>query len=163
MKSCLALAIALMLLPACGGAADAQGLVDEAQAALTARDYDQAAVLAEKAALAAGTEGNVNLKWRATGIKISALGRGGKGMEAASALEAAAMEFSDKVDARFYAKTIGEVQTGGDIEGALAVLEAGSKRFPDKKAEFDGAAQKLKTAGAGDPEVLERLKALGYL
>ena len=73
------------------------------------------------------------------------------------------MEFTDRVDARLYAKTIGEVQAGGDIEGALAVLEAGSARFPDKKGEFDAAAEKLSAAGAGDPEVLERLKALGYL
>jgi tetratricopeptide (TPR) repeat protein len=166
MKSLL-LALTVLLIPACGGANDAQGLVDEAQAALTAREYPKAAGLAAKAVAAAKQAGDESLAFRGTSIRISALAREGKGPEAVSALEAAATEYPSRVDAKLYARTMSALQQAKSIEGALDVLEAGSERFPDSRAAFEDGAAKLAAmlqSGAGsDPEAIERLKSLGYL
>jgi tetratricopeptide (TPR) repeat protein len=163
----LLLALTALLIPACGGPADTQGLIDQAQTALTAREYTKAAGLAEKAAMAAKQEQNEPLGFRATGLHISALARDGQGPQATAALESAATAFPARVDAKLYARTMSELQQAGNIDGALDVLEAGGKRFPDQKAAFDDGAAKLaamlKADAGSDPAAIERLKSLGYL
>ncbi len=162
LPACLALAV---LLTACGGAATPQELLDSAQGALTAGNYEKAAGDAVAAGAAAAASGDDNLAWRAKSVELLALGKQGDGASLLVVLKAAEAKWADKVDPKFLTRLITELDKGNDIPGAIAVLGHGVERFPESKAQFDkfGAMLAEKAKSAGDDAGMKQLQQLGYL
>lgn len=152
------LVLALLSLTACG--ASLQDQENEARGALNARDWAKATQLADAALQGAGADKAA--AWRLEQIRLEALAGEGKGAEVASSLERLAGSYAGQVTAALYRSLGDKLKAAGDTSGAIDVLAAGDKRFPDEHESFQAAIDALK-AGSLDPAEIEKLKALGYL
>ena len=152
--------LAPILLPvfgliACSGSPEAQ--LEEARRHLAAGAYAEAATTAN-AGLAAGAEGTV--AWR---LELTALEGEARTVQTAAVLarlERLSGSHAGQVTGPLYVQTAGQVKEAGDAEGAIGVLDAGAKRFPDD-ADITQAIDRLKATGSS--EEIERLRSLGYV
>jgi hypothetical protein len=148
--------LALLLLFACSGGPEA-GLKD-ARARLAAGDF-AAAAAAANAGLAAGAEGAV--AWRLELAALEAEARGAKGADARARLERLADgPFAEEAAGSLYVQTAGQLREAGDAAGAVDVLDAGAKRFPQ---DGDIARAIAQAKASGSDAELERLRSLGYV
>ena len=65
-------------------------------------------------------------------------------------------------NATLYLAIASYVREAGDTSGAIDILVAGDKRFPEESEKFESQIRELQ-AGGLDPAELERLRSLGYL
>jgi hypothetical protein len=149
------LAALLGALLACGAGPEAQ--LEEARSQLAKGAYAEA-VAAAGAGLAAGAEGSV--AWRLELVALEGEARGGRGAEVLARLERLAGPWSAQVSAPLYVQTAGQLKEAGDGAGAVSVLDAGAKRFPQDAAIAQAITQSKAT---GSDAELERLRSLGYV
>ncbi len=161
MKAGLVSSLLLVLLIACG--ASPEDLRKEAQAKLDAGDPAAALQLAETALKDPAIAANKADAWRFESIRLEGLARTSKGGVVATELDRLAGSYSGQVTAALYRSVADKARAAGDNSGAIAILEAGDKRFPAEKDSFAEAIQAINAAGGLDPAEIERLKALGYL
>lgn len=149
----------LLVLTACQGSlADKE---KEARAALDARDFAKARQVSETA-LAGAASGDAATRWRLEQIRLDALANEKQGAEVASSLERLAGAYPTQVTPALYRSLADRLKAAGDTTGAIDVLAAGDKRFPQEHELFAKDIEALKQ-GNLDPAQVERLKALGYL
>ncbi len=155
-----ALVLVCLLLAACEASlADRE---KEARAALDARDYAKARALSEAALADASAQADPATAWRLEQIRLDALAYGKQGAEVVASLERLAGRYPTQVTAALYRSLADRLKTAGDTSGAIDVLAAGDKRFPQEHEIFLKEIEALKQGGL-DPAQVERLKALGYL
>jgi len=155
MSRSLAVAILAFAL-ACGGGPDEA--LEEARSHLAAGAYAQAAAAAARG-LEAGAEGAT--AWR---LELAALEGEARGKDAAAASARLARlaegPFASQVTASLYVQTAGQLKESGDGAGAVRVLDAGAKRFPDDAHIAQAIARSKATGTAAE---VEQLRSLGYV
>src|SRR5262245_268324 len=162
MRNRLVIALFAASLAGCGGksAADYQ---QEAQAALDRRDNAKAIEVVNEALGKDAVAKDPAAVWRLQQIRLDALAKSGKGAEVAQEIERLAGSYPKLVSASLYRSLADKAKAAGDTGGAIDILAAGERRFPDDHASFAEAIGALKGAGGLDPEQVKKLKALGYL
>jgi hypothetical protein len=145
----------VLVLAACGAGPEAQ--LEKAREHLAQGAYAEAASAASQG-LAAGAEGAV--AWRLELAALEGEARGGKTAEALARLERLAAAWTAQVGGSLYVQTAGQVKEAGDAAGAISVLDAGAKRFPD---DADIARAIAQSKATGTAEEIERLRSLGYV
>lgn len=153
------LVLAFGLLAACGGASVADRR-QEAQAALDAGDYAKAVEVADATLKDPATAREATEAWRLEQLRLDALARSGRGAEVLATLQRLAGSHAAQVNAAVYHASADKLRAAGDGKGAVDVLDAGFKRFPDDTS-FKAAIDEM--SNSADPAEIERLKALGYL
>lgn len=149
-------ALVFTLLVACGGTSPEKQL-ESAQAALASGDW-AAASTAVTQGLAAGAEGTT--AWRLELVGLEAQARGKMGAEALATIERLAGADSAQVKAALYLQTATQLTEAGDGANAVAILDAGLKRFP----EDEGLKKAIDQAKAGgDDASMQQLRSLGYI
>ncbi len=147
--------VLLWMLLSCGAGPEDQ--LENARGHLAAGDYAEAAAAAARG-LEAGAEGAT--AWRLELTALEGEARGGKTTEVLARLDRLAEARSAQVTGSLYVQTAGQVKEAGDATGAINVLDAGAKRFPED-ADIARAIDQLKASGS-DAEI-ERLRSLGYV
>jgi hypothetical protein len=66
------------------------------------------------------------------------------------------------VNSSLYLAIASYLHEAGDASGAIDLLLAGDKRFPEESEKFKAQIEKLKASGL-DPAEIDRLRSLGYL
>ena len=146
----------LCLCWACGASPEAR--LEKAQAELAKGDYAAAAQSAAQG-LAAGAQGAT--AWRLELAALEAEARGKQSSDVLARLARLATgPFSAQLGPPLYVQTAGQLKEAGDAAGAIGVLDAGAKRFP-QDADIAQAIERSKASGS--PEELERLRSLGYV
>lgn len=150
----------LLLLCACNSSlADRE---KQARVALDTRDFAKARQIAE-AALQDATPGkDAATSWRLEQIRLDALANQKQGPEVVASLDRLAGPYGPQVTPALYRSLADRLKTAGDTTGAIDVLAAGDKRFPQEHEVFAKDIAGLKQ-GSLDPAQVEKLKALGYL
>jgi hypothetical protein len=134
-----------------------ESLLEAARGNLEAGDY-AAAVDTATRGLAAGAEGAT--AWRLELTALEGEARGGHTDAALARLERLAGSWSDQIRASLYVQTASQLKEGGDAAGAISVLDAGNKRFPDDE---DIVLAIMQARESGSDAELERLRSLGYV
>lgn len=152
--SCLLLIAVIGL--GCGGSAHDE--LATARQALADADYEEALAAADSG-LAEDPDDTTH--WGLELVKLEALARGGDGAGAVSALNALAERYPERVPVTQYSATAYQLRAAGRKPEAIAVLDAGVKRFPDESmlVRLIGAED---SAGMESAE-LDMLKSLGYV
>jgi hypothetical protein len=151
-----AAALALLgWLVACGGGPEER--LEEARGHLAAGEWAEAAAAASRG-LEAGAAGAT--AWRLELAALEGEARAGRTAEALARLERLAEAWSAQVSGALYVQTAGQLKEGGDAAGAIGVLDAGAKRFP-QDADITRAIRQLQATGSD--EEIERLRSLGYV
>jgi predicted Zn-dependent protease len=146
---------ALSLLAACGASPEQQ--LEQAREELGSGSYAEAEASAA-AGLEAGAEGAT--AWRLELVALEAEARARKTEAALARLERLAGAWAKQVGGSLFVQTAGQLREAGDPAGAIDLLHAGAKRFPedpDVKKAIDQAK------AAGSAAEYERLRTLGYL
>jgi hypothetical protein len=154
MSRLLALVLVLIL-ASCGTGPEEQ--LEKARGHLAQGAYAEAAADAAQG-LAAGAEGSV--AWRLELAALEGEARGGKTADVLARLDRLERAWTGQVTGSLYVQTAGQLKEAGDAAGAISVLDAGAKRFPEDTAIARAIAQS-KTSGT--PEEIERLRSLGYV
>jgi len=152
--------LGLAFLIGCGP--DLEKMKDEAQHALSVGNFSQSREISTRA-LERLPESEKRLAWSLERIRLEALAREGRAGEALETLERLAAEYPGQANASLYLAIASYVKDAGDSSGAIDILIAGDKRFPEDSEEFEVQIQELHQAGSMDPAEIERLKSLGYL
>ena len=152
--------IGLLFLIGCSP--DPAQLKDEAQQALSVGDFSQAREISARA-LGQVPESDKRLIWSLERIRLEALARDNQAAEAFETLERLAAEYPAQADASLYLAIASYLEEAGGAGGAIDILVAGDKRFPEKSEQFEAEIQELHEAGSMDPAEIERLRSLGYL
>lgn len=156
------LVLFLVVLAACKGSlADRE---KEARAALDARDYNGARNISEQALVGVTSGDDAAMAWRLEQIRLDALANDKQGQEVIVTLArlGANPTYSPQITPALYRSLADKLKTAGDVNGAIDVLVAGDKKFPQEHEQFAKDVEGLKK-GNLDPAQVERLKALGYL
>ena len=153
---------ALTVLAACGNKSGADRLA-EAQSALNSAKPDNAVTAAEQGLATADAKGDPALAWRLEQARLEGLAGSKKGAQVATDLERLSTAYPKQVNASLYRSLGDKLGKSGDMDGAIAVLTAGDKKFPAETASFREAIEALKAQGDLDPAQVEKLKSLGYL
>jgi len=149
------LQVILCLLPGCGANPDAE--LERARGYLEEGDYPSAAEAASRG-LAAGAEGATT--WRLELAALEGEARDGRTDAVLARIDRLAGSWADQVTGSLYVQTAGQLKEGGDAAGAIGVLDAGARRFPDD-ADIARAISQAKATGSD--EEIERLRSLGYV
>ena len=144
----------LSILAACGAGPEQR--LEEARDALARGAYPEAAAAAEKGLGAADGA----TAWRLELVALEAEARGGKTAEVLARLERLAGAWSEQLTGSLYVQTAGQVKESGDVAGAISVLDAGAKRFPQ---DADIATAIAQAKASGTAAELEALRSLGYV
>jgi hypothetical protein len=147
--------LALLLLVACGGGPEER--LEKARGLLAAGDYAGAADAASEG-LAAGAEGPV--AWRLELVALEGEARSRRTDAVLARLERLAGAWAEQVDGPLYVQTAGQLREAGDAPGAINVLDAGARRFPQDAAIAQAIAQSKESGTAAE---IERLRSLGYV
>jgi hypothetical protein len=147
--------VLLSLLVSCG--AGPEDRLEQARGHLAGGEYAEATAAADRG-LEAGAEGPT--AWRLELAALEGAARGGQTADVLARLERLAQAWSAQVTGTLYVQTAGQVREGGDAAGAIGVLDAGARRFPED-ADIARAIAQLKQTGT-DAEI-ERLRSLGYV
>jgi len=134
----------------------------DARTALDKRDFAMAQQMSEGALVDAISGKDAATAWRLEQIRLDALAHQKNGAEVATSLERLAGQYPAQVTPALYRALADRLKTAGDTSGAIDVLAAGDKRFPQEHEVFAKDIEALKQ-GNLDPAQVERLKALGYL
>lgn len=148
----------LTLLIGCGGKS-ADDLRGEAQKALDGGDAAKAMQLADEGLKTAGSD--KAMAWRLQQIRLDAMAKNKQGAQVAKELEGLSKDYAAQITAALYRSLADKARAAGDNTGAIDILDAGFKKFPEDTS-FQQAIDQLK-AGAVSPDEVEKLKALGYL
>ena len=151
--------VGLAFLIGCGP--DAEKMKDDAQHALSVGNFSQAREISESA-LGHLPGSEKRLAWSLERIRLEALAREGQAGEALETLERLAPEYPGQANASLYLAIASYVTEAGDSSGAIDILIAGDKRFPEDSEKFEAQIHELQ-AGGLDPAEIERLRSLGYL
>ena len=143
------------LLVACGASPEDQ--LEKARGHLARGAYAEAAAAASQG-LAAGAEGPT--AWRLELAALEGEARGGKTADVVARLDRFAEVWSAQVTGPLYVQTAGQVKEAGDAAGAISVLDAGARRFPEDP---DIAQAITQSKATGTAEEIERLRSLGYV
>jgi hypothetical protein len=154
-KNVCLLWIAVCLL-GCGGSAREELAVG--RQALADADYAEALDAADSGLAADPDE---TTQWGLELVKLEALARSGDGAAAAAQLNALAERHPDRIPVTQYSATADQLRVAGRKVEAIAVLDAGVKRFPDE-------SMLIRLIGAGESEGMESaeldlLRKLGYV
>jgi hypothetical protein len=152
--------LGLAFLIGCGP--DLEKMKDEAQHALSVGNFSQSREISTRA-LEQLPESEKRLGWSLERIRLEALAREGQAGEVLETLERLAAEYPGQANAILYLAIASYVKEAGASSGAIDILIAGDKRFPEDSEEFEAQIQELHEAGSMDPAEIERLKSLGYL
>lgn len=145
---------------ACG--ASPEGLRDQAKAALGSGDFAGAVAACDEAL--AMPEAERPMRWACERIRLEAWAREGQGGDVAANLERLAEgDFAAQVNAPLYITLASYARDAGDPQGAVEILAAGDRRYPDQSEAFASAIDELKSAPQVDDATVEKLKQLGYL
>jgi len=145
----------LSMLAACRG--DPAGELEKAREHLAGGDY-AGAVAAASRGLTVGAEGSI--AWRLELVALEGEARGGKTEDVLARLDRLAGAWPAQVTGPLYVQTAGQLKETGDAAGAVRVLDAGARRFPED-ADITRAIAQAKAAGTA--EELEALRSLGYV
>jgi hypothetical protein len=140
---------------ACGASPEDQ--LETARRHLAASAYADAAAAAREG-LAGGAEGPI--AWRLELAALEGEARSAQTADALARLDRLAESRPSQVAGSLYVQTAGQVKEAGDAEGAIGVLDAGARRFPDDP-DITQAIARLKATGSSDE--VERLRSLGYV
>jgi predicted Zn-dependent protease len=152
--------IGLVFLIGCGP--DAEQLEEDAQQALSVGNFSQAREISTSA-LEQVPESEKRLIWALERIRLEALAREDQAAEARETLERLATEYPSQANADLYLAIASYVRDAGDSGGAIDILVAGDKRFPEESEKFKAQIQELHESGLVDPAEIERLRSIGYL
>jgi hypothetical protein len=130
------------------------------EAALSVKDWTAAVTKADAALLDPAVSKDAAKAWRFESLRLTALAEGGKGAEVLASLTRLSATYKAQLTPSLYRSMADKLKAGGDGEGAISVLDAAIKAFPDDPS-FQAAIETLKTSA--DPAEIEKLKALGYL
>jgi len=153
---------ALLSIGACSGP-DAAEAVESAQAALDEGETTRALELTAAALPAVREVQDGLMIWRLETIAMQALAEEGRAEEAIATLGRLAEPFPNRVTAPFYARLANRAAKGGELIAAIEIADAGLKRFPDRKTDFEGVIADIKRRAVGDNPAMERLYAMGYM
>jgi hypothetical protein len=146
----------LALLVACGAGPEDE--LEKARTHLAAGAYAEASAAAARG-LAAGAEGAT--AWRLELAALEGEARGGKTADVLGRLARLAEgPLAAQVTGPLYVQTAGQLKEGGDPAGAISVLDAGAKRFPQDPDIARAIAQSKATGTAAE---MEQLRSLGYV
>ena len=140
---------------------DAEQLKDEAQQSLSVGNFSQAREISTRA-LEQLPESEKRLTWSLERIHLEALARDNQAGEALETLERLATEYPGQANASLYLAIASYAKDAGDQSGAVDILIAGDKRFPEETEKFKAQIHELQAQGM-DPAEIERLRSLGYL
>ncbi len=147
-------------LTGCSTGPTPESLQAEADAAINAKDWTGAVTKADTALALPAVSGDAAKAWRFELIRLNALAAAGKGKEVSDNLNRLSAAYAKQLNAPLYHSLAVKVKAGGDSPGSIDLLDAGRKKFPDDTT-FQAAIDEMKSSG--DPEEIEKLKALGYL
>lgn len=153
--------IACLLLMALAGLGCGRSALDElaiARQALADADYAEALAASDSGLAEAPDE---KTAWGLELVKLEALARGGHGAAAGVQLNALATRYPDRVPVTQYSATAHQLRSAGQKPEAIAVLDAGVKRFPDESMliRLIGAEDSARMESAE----LDMLRSLGYV
>ncbi|MBM4245691.1 MAG: hypothetical protein FJ148_18110 [Deltaproteobacteria bacterium] len=154
--------LSLVALAACKGSlADHE---KNARAALDARDWTGARNISEQALVGVTSGDDAAMAWRLEQIRLDALANDKQGQEVIVTLArlGANQSYAPQITPALYRSLADKLKTAGDVDGAIDVLVAGDKKFPQEHEQFVKDIEGLKK-GNLDPAQVERLKSLGYL
>jgi hypothetical protein len=155
-----AFALSLAALPGCESGPDAAAMQADVEAALQAKDYAGAVAKADEALKVEAISKEPAKAWRFESLRLQGLAEGGKGAEVVAGLERLTGAYPTQINPALYRALADKLRAAGDGPGAVSVLDAGKKKYPDDPS-FQAAIDEL--AKTGDPAEIEALKALGYL
>ena len=103
--------------------------------------------------------------WKVEKFRVLALGKLGKGEEVSEELIRLESAFGDQVTPGLYGRVGGYLTDSGNYLAAITVLDAGTKKFPDKSALFRRLLESCKerATSAGDSAAIKKLERLGDL
>ncbi|RKY19355.1 MAG: hypothetical protein DRQ55_10835 [Planctomycetota bacterium] len=166
LRTSFLLTVALLIaLLGCAGDLSLDQSVDELQASFNSKDFEGVVSAAGPLLQRAQGEGaEASQCFRIEKLRVSALARQGQGTAATEHLERLAGEYSAQVNAKLYNQMGSYVEELSLLE-AIAVYDAGAKRFPANADDFKPRieALKVKAEATGDADALASLKSLGYL
>lgn len=165
MLRCSALLLTLVASLAACGKTTLDDDITALRGQLNGGDYEAVVAAAPAVLQRAQAEGTEPQAWSVEKIQLEATAKSGDGAGTDTLLKQLDEQYPGKVTAILYAQMGGFVADGGDLTGAITVLDEGRKKFPDMGDKFDPYIENIKamaTAG-GDAEAIERLKSLGYL
>jgi hypothetical protein len=151
----LAVLALLLTLASCGAGPEEQ--LEKARGHLAQGAYAEATAAASQG-LAAGAAGPT--AWRLELAALEGEARGGKTADVLARLGRIGEAWPAQVTGSLYLQTAGQVKEAGDAAGAISVLDAGAKRFPEDPDIAQAIAQSKAT---GTAEEIERLRSLGYV
>jgi hypothetical protein len=152
---CSAVLVLGLTLASCGVGPEEQ--LDKARGHLAEGAYAEAAAAAAQG-LAAGAEGST--AWRLELAALEGEARGGKTADVLARLERLAATWSAQLSGSLYVQTAGQLKEAGDAAGAISVLDAGAKHFPEDP---DIARAIAQSKASGTAEEIARLRSLGYV
>ena len=163
MRSAPLLLAALLLVPACGGSSDPASLTDSGYKALAIGDYGAAAGDFEQALEAIGVDATHASFGRAKIGAIEAYSQT-DAARARSEFLAFAESHPDQLTDRDYNRIAGRLGDAGNLEEAIALLEAGKAAYPES-THLDALGARLveQASQSGDSGALDALKGLGYV
>jgi hypothetical protein len=150
----------LLIALALGACADTpRESLDEARQALAESRYADAIAAAD-----AGLAGDADAltSWGLELVKLEALARDGRGDDTLAQLEKLAASRPEQMPATQYSATADQLRAAGQGGGAIQVLDAGLKRFPEDQTLL-GLIEEAKAAPAPGSDELEMLRSLGYV
>jgi len=166
MKTLIPLLLACGLLANACGSPSLDDSISALQGSYDAGSYETVLQDAPRLIERAGREvGGEAQAWKIEKIRLLALGKLGRGDEAAEELGRLTPVYPGRVKAELYAQIGGFVMDAGNYTQAVTVLDAGAKAFVDKQAVFEPLIKSCtkRATEAGDNTALDALKSLGYL
>lgn len=154
-------ALLLLSFSACGGPT-LEDRLHEAQSALDKGDYPAAMASVDAALADATISGDPAKSWRFESIKLDALARAGKGDDVLDAIDRLKVAYPKQMTAALYRSLADKLRAAKNVLGAVNVLDAGNRAFPEEKESFIKAIEEIKAAGL-DSETEEMLRKLGYM
>ena len=156
--------LAVLLLTGCGGTT-LDDLETEARAALASGDPIVALRSADEGlALARTGSADKATLWSFEDLRVQALAKAGNADETIKELDRLSGAYPSQVTSALYTKLTQYVMAI-DLTGAVAVLDAGAKRFPGEEAAFKQLAEGVakRAEESGDTAAMEALDAIPYL
>ncbi len=160
------LGVLLLSLSAC--TESPEDLLKSAQAQLNSGSFAEARAAADKALGRADVKADKTQAWKFERLRLDALAGLKQPVEVVSGLARLSADYSAQIKPDLYAVLSTNLQKAGDIKGAIDVVDAGVKKFPEAEAAFEAVLEALHDAAAqqaegGNSDAMNQLESLGYL